>query len=109
MKEEIKRHQDSQVCRIIKAKKLQVETGILIGVRMSEENNFISVDRAIKCLIEMTTREEREDLKHLLSEALSWKTPSDELLEAMEETERGEGEVFDTVEEMFEDAGINIK
>ena len=107
MNEQIKRPQEGiNIDRVIRVKKSQVETGLLLGLRMSEEEDFFSIDSVIKFLLTMKIR---EDLKQRLSEALAWKTPSDELLESMDEIERGEGEDFDTVDEMFKDAGVDIK
>lgn len=62
MTEEIARHQDKMVNFTIKAKELQNESGLLIGLAVKGVNIIlVPVDDCLKSLLKMTTRQDLQD------------------------------------------------
>jgi hypothetical protein len=68
VKEEIAKYQDHMVDCVIKAKNLQNEIGLQVGLSMKGATDFpVPVDAILKSLFKMTTR---EDLKAKIENAL---------------------------------------
>jgi hypothetical protein len=68
-KDEILKYQDIMVGYTIKAKELQKDSGVSIGLSLNN-SGFIPVDMCLKSLLKMTTR---TDLKDKLIKALGEK------------------------------------
>lgn len=66
-KQEIEKHQDTMVNYTIKAKELQKESGLMVGLAVAGKSELVPVDYCLKSLLRMTTR---EDLKERITEAL---------------------------------------
>lgn len=67
MNKEIQKHQDTMVKFVVKAKELQNESGLQVGLDMGGSTCLIPVDAILKSLLKMTTR---EDLKVRLNALL---------------------------------------
>ena len=57
----IKKHQDTMVKYVIKAKELQHESGLQVGLAMEGTTSLIPVDAILKSLLQMTTRQDLKD------------------------------------------------
>ena len=59
--EQIETHQDTMVNYVIKAKELQNESGLQVGLAMPGMTNLIPVDAILQSLLKMTTRRDLKD------------------------------------------------
>ena len=68
MNKEIQDYQDAMVDYITKAKQLQTESGLIIGLAVPNTTDLVPVDAAIESLINMTTRQDLQDRLEALQE-----------------------------------------
>ena len=61
MDEEIKKYQDTIVDCALRAKKLQNDSGLIVGLAMEGKTDLIPVDAILKSLLKITTREDLKD------------------------------------------------
>ena len=61
MDEEIKKYQDTMVDYALRAKKLQNDSGLIVGLAMEGKTDLIPVDVILKSLLKITTREDLKD------------------------------------------------